>query len=173
MDTSRVDGVKAPRRLNTRRSHLVHENFFVKTNLDRSNPSRFSLEVLRVLVQQACVGTTLSRNCRSARGLSCGRVDGVEASRCCRARGGSVCGGSLGQTREARNHRRGVPRPTNDVGATPGVPRPRFARNRLKFEKKTARRRHSRKRRVRGKGNRLYKTGRGATHPRKRPTTRG
>ena len=27
--------------------------------------------------------------------------------------------------REARNHQRGVPRPTDDVGATPGVPRPR------------------------------------------------
>ena len=26
---------------------------------------------------------------------------------------------------EARNHQRGVPRHTNDVGATPGVPRPR------------------------------------------------
>ncbi|CAH0372253.1 unnamed protein product, partial [Pelagomonas calceolata] len=28
-----------------------------------------------------CAGTTLSRNCRSARGLSCGRVGGVEAVR--------------------------------------------------------------------------------------------
>ena len=45
------------------------------------------------------MGTAPSRNCRSARGLSCGRVDDVEASRCGRACGGSVCGGSLGQAR--------------------------------------------------------------------------
>ena len=72
------------------------------------------------------MGTTPSRNCRSARGLSCGRVDGVEASRCRRACGGSACGGSLGRRRpgpsaaaaEARNHQRGVQRPTNAVGAT-------------------------------------------------------
>ena len=67
---------------------------------------------------------------------------------------------------EARNHQRGVPRHTNDVGATPGAPRPRptikqhrsqtftstlgtrprLARKQLRIEKKTTPGHDSRKR---------------------------
>ena len=67
------------------------------------------------------MGTTPSRNCRSARGLSCGRVDGVEASRCRRACGGSVCGGS-GDGVRAPQRRRSRPGTTREASQGPPTP---------------------------------------------------